>query len=83
MIVCQLLLTAKSRCYDKESGSLRLLLNYLTNRKQRTKTGSPFTTWCDINTGVSQGSVFGLLLFNIFINDLFIHNKVRSLQFCG
>ena len=51
------LLIAKLKCYSIENGSLRLFLDYLTNRKQRTKTGSSFGSWCDINAGVSQGSI--------------------------
>ena len=31
------LLIAKLKCYGIDNGSLRLLLDYLTNRKQRTK----------------------------------------------
>ena len=41
---------AKLKCCGIENGSLRLQSDYLTNRKQRTKIGSYFSSWCDINT---------------------------------
>ena len=47
------------------------MLDCLTNRKQRTKIGSAFSSRYDIGTGAPQGSIVGHLLFNIFINDSF------------
>ena len=40
--------------WQKELGSLRLLLDYLTNWKQRIKIDPSFISWCAINTGVPQ-----------------------------
>ena len=75
------LLIAKLEYYGADKASLRLLLDYLTHRKQRTKTGSSFSSWCDINTCVSQGSILGSLLFNVFINDLFF--SIKKSEVCN
>ena len=69
------LLIAKVHSYGAAKNSLKLILNYLSRRKQRTKVGSSVSTWYDIITGVSQESILGHLLFNIFINDLFLFIK--------
>ena len=58
------LLIAKLKCYGRENKSMRLLLDYLANWKQRTKIGSSFSSWCDINKGVSEGSILDQSLIN-------------------
>ena len=52
--------------------AIKLLHSYLTNRKQRTKINNSFSEWVEILIVIPQGSVLGLLLFNIFINDLLL-----------
>ena len=49
------------------------ITSYLTNSYQLCKIGESFSEWERIIAVVPQGSIFGLLLFNIFINDIFLY----------
>ena len=66
------LLIAKLEAHGLDSGSLNLLLDYVTFRKQKTKVGSTYSKWSKIRRRIPQGSILGPLLFNIFINDTFM-----------
>ena len=69
------LLLAKLKAYGLDSNSVTFMKSYLTNRLQRCKINNSFSEWGKVlNT---QGSILGLLLFNIFLNDIFL-----SLQKC-
>ena len=44
--------------------------SYLTGRKQRVVIEGDLSDWCDVASGVPQGSILGLLLFLMYINDM-------------
>ena len=71
------ILIAKLECHGLDGIILKLILNYPSHRKQKIKIGLSFSSCFGIYIGVAQGSILWSLLFNLFINDLFI-NVVKS-----
>ena len=72
--ICHDLLIVKLNAYGLEQNAVKLVYDYLSNRSQKTKVGSSFSTYLDIVYGVPQGSILGPLLFNIDLCDLFFKN---------
>ena len=60
------LLIAKLNAYGFSLTALKLVHNYLSNKKQRTRINSTYSSLLEIIFGVPQGSILRPLLFNIF-----------------
>ena len=65
------LLINKLDAHGVSESALKLIKNYLSNRKHCVKIGNIMTEWENIYKGVPQDSILGSVLFNIFINDIF------------
>ena len=65
------LVLAKLHAYGFSKKALKLIHNYLRNRWYRTKINKDFSTWQELLQGLPQGSLLGLLLSNVYLNDLF------------
>lgn len=48
----------------------KLMHSYVSNKKQRTKVNHVNSSWEEILLGVSQSSILGPMLFNVFLTDL-------------
>ena len=66
------LLIAKPEANGFSENPLNYIQSHLQNRSQRRNVNNNFTLWKGIFAGIPQGSILVPLLFNIYINDIFL-----------
>ena len=74
------LLIAKLCAYGFNKNALTYLYSYLKGRRQSVKLNNMYSQCLSILAGVTQGSILGPILFNIFINDLYYFIYTASLH---
>ena len=60
----------KLKAFNISGNLLSLLNNFLSERFQRVVLNGQTSEWRIIKAGVPQGSIFGPLLFLIYVNDI-------------
>ena len=60
---------------------LGLLQSYLCTRFDRSIINGSFSSWNEVITGVPQGAILDSLLFNVFLNDIFVF--ISKYQLCN
>ena len=73
------LIIAKLSAYNFSDEALSYIYSYLTNRRQCVRINNIQSQLETIILGVPQGSIFGPILFNLSINDLFLFVILASL----
>ena len=75
------ILIAKLHAYGFEMKALKLIYSYLINRTQTMKVKAEYSAKRQVKAGVPQGSLLGILLFNVYLNDMFDSVQVDLYNF--
>ena len=66
------LLIAKLESYGFEHNAVAYIYLYLLRRNQMIKIKSTYSSWREIKSDLLQGSILGPILFNMFVNNIFL-----------
>ena len=76
-------LIPKLEVYGFSYEALKVMYNYLADRKHRAKVNDSFSDFIDLLMSVPQGSILGTLLFNIYLCDLFFFVEEDVTSYAG
>ena len=65
------LLIAKREAYGFSAKSFCYMHSYLNKQLQNTTFNCDFSLWKGVSSGISQRSILGSILFNVYINYIF------------
>ena len=65
------LITAKLHACGFDMQALKLIYSYLSNRIQSVKVKDVYSSTSTVLSGIPEGSLLGVILFNIQFNDIF------------
>ena len=71
---------SKLHAYGLSFDTVTFLNSYLKDRKQNIRINNIFSAFQNILSGVPEGSILGPIIFNIFLNDLFLCIKKTDLH---
>ena len=72
------LVIARLDAYGFDIKSVKLIQQYLSNRKQRVKVSNAYSSWKEIFYGIPQESIRGPLIFAIFCVSYFVSWKASQ-----